>query len=53
MSKNKINNAVYNKSITIDLINKANDLNFLESGKTNLVEVMVVKSLTKKAFGFS
>jgi hypothetical protein len=53
IEQNKINNAVYNKSIPIDLINTAINLNFLESGKTHLVEVMVEKSLTKKAFSFT
>lgn len=53
IEQNKVNNAVYNKSIPIDLIHKANNLNFLESGKTHLVEVMVEKSLTKRAFSFT
>jgi hypothetical protein len=49
---NKINNTIYKQSKNIDLINKATDIHFLESGKTHLIEVMVEKSITKTAFSF-
>ncbi len=49
---NRINNTIYSKSNTIDLINTARGIHFLEVGKTHLLEVTVEKSISKKAFSF-
>lgn len=49
---NKINNTIYGNSNAIDLLNKNKGINFLEVGKTHFIEVMVEKSISKKAFSF-
>lgn len=52
IEQNTIRNAVYKNSNAIDLINKAEGINFFENGKTHLVEVMIEKSVKKEAFSF-
>lgn len=50
--ENQIRNAKYNESNTIDLINTSKGINFLELGKTHLIEVTIEKSLEEAAFSF-